>query len=399
MEVVDEGGWLTAKGAKKRKTDNNDHVSGTESDDSSHTIKSGGRANTPPRPNATPREKIPPLVIDDASVIPTFTTFLISLRDEGINHTARFKGDRLYVYCNDVQSFRSCQKLLQRKQVSFHTFPLKDEYETKAVIRGLHHTADLELAKGELRNLGIQATLLIPLPRHSGQQRYNCNTFLLKVKQTGNWSQVWELTTLLGVRIEVGPYTPRNAISQCYRCQRFGHSSVRCNQPTRCVKCAGQHAARECNKTKEEAPRCCNCEGDHPANWRGCPKAQAAEQMAEQAKNPRTAPRPATRPRPGRREWKPRQAIPPPERKQQKPVPPPGLNKGTFANVTGVGAPAPAAQPTMTPAPSAPPTARTEDVVAEAPQRLSMPPPANKPAAPAQAARKQRTFFRREKDA
>ncbi|GIX68000.1 hypothetical protein CEXT_299581 [Caerostris extrusa] len=53
-------------------------------------------------------------------------------------------------------------------------------------------------------------------------------------------------------------------IGQCHRCQLFGHSSINCRLPARCVKCA--------HTTKMENPVFANCKGPHPASYRGCPK-------------------------------------------------------------------------------------------------------------------------------
>ncbi|KAF0723629.1 CCHC-type domain-containing protein [Aphis craccivora] len=58
-------------------------------------------------------------------------------------------------------------------------------------------------------------------------------------------------------------------IPQCYKCQKYGHTSLRCNQesPT-CRHCAGSHDSREC--TTKNASRCSNCKGDHKASSEAC---------------------------------------------------------------------------------------------------------------------------------
>lgn len=42
----------------------------------------------------------------------------------------------------------------------------------------------------------------------------------------------------------------------------------------RCVKCAGPHHTKDCDKGdgRIDSVKCCNCNGDHPASYRGCPK-------------------------------------------------------------------------------------------------------------------------------
>lgn len=51
----------------------------------------------------------------------------------------------------------------------------------------------------------------------------------------------------------------------------FGHGSNNCHHPLRCVKCSGEHRAKDCPKLQEQTPTCCNCGGGHTANYRGCP--------------------------------------------------------------------------------------------------------------------------------
>jgi len=58
-------------------------------------------------------------------------------------------------------------------------------------------------------------------------------------------------------------------VPQCYKCQKFGHTSQKCNQasPT-CKHCAKGHDSREC--TSQGAAKCSNCRGDHKASSTAC---------------------------------------------------------------------------------------------------------------------------------
>lgn len=57
--------------------------------------------------------------------------------------------------------------------------------------------------------------------------------------------------------------------SQCFKCQRFGHSSQQCEaQEDVCRRCAGPHRAADCTA---QQPRCANCAGKHPASSLSCP--------------------------------------------------------------------------------------------------------------------------------
>ena len=67
---------------------------------------------------------------------------------------------------------------------------------------------------------------------------------------------------------------PRENITQCKNCQRFGHSAINCNLAYRCVKCNSDHEPKQCllKKKDDTTAYCTNCkELGHPASFRGCP--------------------------------------------------------------------------------------------------------------------------------
>ena len=75
------------------------------------------------------------------------------------------------------------------------------------------------------------------------------------------------------MKITFEPYRRRTVLAQCYRCQRFGHSSDCCRLPFRCLRCSGAHRSSDCDKPRSEdfVPKCANCGGQHSANYKGCP--------------------------------------------------------------------------------------------------------------------------------
>lgn len=69
----------------------------------------------------------------------------------------------------------------------------------------------------------------------------------------------------------------KNDVTQCYRCQRFNHTSKYCRMPFRCVKCNEPHGPGQCKNYKYVDGKivkayCANCSMHcHPANFRKCP--------------------------------------------------------------------------------------------------------------------------------
>ncbi|XP_053213898.1 uncharacterized protein LOC128397226 [Panonychus citri] len=83
-------------------------------------------------------------------------------------------------------------------------------------------------------------------------------------------------------RISVG-YTFLSArdnfdVINCRLCHRFGHTRNKCNNQSRCTKCAGRHTIKNC--TSQEI-KCASCEKtDHSAYSRNCPLYRSELQMA-----------------------------------------------------------------------------------------------------------------------
>ena len=70
----------------------------------------------------------------------------------------------------------------------------------------------------------------------------------------------------------------KERLLQCFKCQRFGHSSKRCGAIEKCVFCAGNHRVSECPK---QELKCANCEGKHTSSYSKCPRLVEAKIVNE----------------------------------------------------------------------------------------------------------------------
>ena len=61
-------------------------------------------------------------------------------------------------------------------------------------------------------------------------------------------------------------------VTQCRRCQAFGHGTQNCYAKPKCVKSLKDHLTQDCDKLDRSAPaQCVNCKESHPANYSRCP--------------------------------------------------------------------------------------------------------------------------------
>lgn len=101
-------------------------------------------------------------------------------------------------------------------------------------------------------------------------------------------STLREVKYINNVVVKWEPYHPRSQdkIPQCRNCQMFGHSSINCKMPTKCLVCAESHKTDDCPKKIKRTViehnkllgkpidssfvKCANCNEKHTASYKGC---------------------------------------------------------------------------------------------------------------------------------
>jgi hypothetical protein len=95
----------------------------------------------------------------------------------------------------------------------------------------------------------------------------------------------------------VGVYNSRNRVTQCFNCQRYGHTSTRCRVEQRCGHCGGKHRTNDCEEGARGAQKeCAACEGgNHPSWSTACPARirEIARAKTAQRAQPSRYPEPA----------------------------------------------------------------------------------------------------------
>jgi hypothetical protein len=207
------------------------------------------------------------------------------------------RGGNYHLKCSSAEDYASAKLFLRNQGIAFHSFSSKEDTDVKVVVKGLHHSTDCSAILEALQELGFNATFCRSL---KGRNSHLLDMFLVQLPRSSNFSKIYQLSSLLFVKVTVEAFRPRpGKVAQCFRCQRYGHSSINCSHPQRCVKCAGEHHASACplKITPQSAASCCNCTGPHTANYGGCPahkkalliKKQQAQQALKSGGTPSTA--------------------------------------------------------------------------------------------------------------
>lgn len=191
------------------------------------------------------------------------------------------------LYINDRKEYEKCMEVLEKEDISFHSYTLKEEKPHSFVIKGI----DSEPATEDIQNdLETKHNLKVK------------NVFKLKTKGRGVYMVQTDNTIYLKylinnvryvchTKIQWERYKNQDPWVQCRRCQRLGHSTSNCRAEPRCVKCGENHWSKICIKVFKDKVdthiniKCANCDGTHVAFSKECPIIKNRIKIAEQMKN------------------------------------------------------------------------------------------------------------------
>ncbi|XP_076660776.1 uncharacterized protein LOC143364175 [Halictus rubicundus] len=241
-----------------------DLLSDKESENDEMEMDTGEGMATKPKKNKKP----PPLVLH--GTIQTHAAFMKTLKDLlKENYYIKYHENFTEVFTTTQEQYTLLKDIWIQKNFKFHTYTNKTEKRKTYVIQGLHNQTEIEDIERELKELGytIQKINLMKNTKHPKHMVIIVgNTNINKLKQ--------EIRHINNVRVTWENYVSKKGITQCHRCQAWGHATTNCYARIVCLKCAGEHWTRECTKNREEPAKCANCGKDHPANSTKCEEYQ-----------------------------------------------------------------------------------------------------------------------------
>jgi len=155
---------------------------------------------------------------------------------------------------------------LDQNQTHYYTFHPKAEKLIKAVIWHLPGETPAEDIANKLLSLeynvhNVRQMTTSRLESEGGSQTQALPLFLITLEWDKKSQQIFKLTHLNHVSIQVEAYRALTGLKQWYNCQQFGHVWAPCKQPPHCWWCGGGHRHKECPEkdNKNSSPSCCNC--------------------------------------------------------------------------------------------------------------------------------------------
>jgi hypothetical protein len=172
------------------------------------------------------------------------------------------------VSCFNLDDKKKLINKLKSQAVEYHTFTDPAEKPKCFVLKGFYHLLCQDLLS-LLVEEGVNAVKVTDLIRKDNYVMYIVHfTAATNVNILNHNHRIIDGIIVKWENLKKSS----SKATQCFNCQKWGHSSVNCGLPTRCVKCTDSHAKGNCPRVSREGdPKCCNCGGNHSANHRGCP--------------------------------------------------------------------------------------------------------------------------------
>ncbi|KAL4143174.1 hypothetical protein QTP88_005534 [Uroleucon formosanum] len=126
---------------------------------SSSTSHNSDRSPTPPNPptpHATPRERIPTIIIDPSHWAIAASQIIHLFTQDQL--TAKFGQNNIKLQAADSNIFRSIQTIMGTANIPFHTFSLPTKRQLKVLLRGIPSYNSKDSVKSELELQGYTVT-------------------------------------------------------------------------------------------------------------------------------------------------------------------------------------------------------------------------------------------------
>ena len=232
------------------------HGSGNSSDSDTDSISNTGKKTKPTK------ELVMVNIVSSAINLRKENPLEISkFLDDNVGRVNKIfpgRDDSINVICEIAQAniLTSC-KLYKKNAIKVK------KVEKNKFIKGIIHGVDISIDKSSLDQLTSDGYHII-------------NTFILPSKREVQSVVITFKGETLPNKVFLGyrAYTVKQFIARplrCFKCQRFGHVSSKCQHQPRCYKCGEEHNGRDCSKPQEEH-KCCNCGSSHSASYNKCPE-------------------------------------------------------------------------------------------------------------------------------
>ena len=196
-------------------------------------------------------------------------------------HIKRIHSGKHVLYLQRRNDYAKAKNILTATNTAYYTYTPKSQKPHTYLLKGLGNSFTEAEILEDLKALKIEEVNFTKVSRFTTRKSRENNIllpiYIIQVSPDSNIGTLLKINRLNYLKI-AWEKIKKNDITQCYKCQRIGHTAQNCNLKYRYVKCTEPHGPGECKIKKEvavckEKIYCVNCKNfGHPASYKGCPK-------------------------------------------------------------------------------------------------------------------------------
>lgn len=237
--------------------------------------------------------KIPPITVVGATNF-TKAIQIVNSATPNAKYTIKYMSIGTKITVNDIETYTKLKELLNEANVEFFSHDLPSEKFDKFVLSGIAKLPIKDLEEA-LKTYQLEPAEIREIEQKT--KRFDNEGLYVVFFKHGST----KLSTLSKTKINFTIpkwrlfQTSKNNITQCRRCQLYGHGMRNCNMSPKCSNCGLEHLTEKCNSPIQ---KCANCKGDHQSTSQECPKRKEFIQMRSRlaaANNKTSKPTPAPR--------------------------------------------------------------------------------------------------------
>lgn len=274
--LAKETEWLRAKSRNKKRKLNTTLSPPTKEDNPTNNTSD-------PIPQKRKNPPLPPVIVDGIKSYNKFHEKLVKILPNREFKLKLLGEDSFKINLINVEDYRVLTKELNKENFTWHSYENKQIRPIRVMAKKLHRSCDSESIVEDLRNRGFK--ILNASIKLKWKTKDPLDMFMLEFDSGEEIDKIYKITNIMGCKVEIEAIRKSKLIAQCRRCQSFNHTQKYCYREFRCVKCAGKHSSKDCDKAADEKPKCIHCGEPHPASYRGCSIAVELQKIRNKSKN------------------------------------------------------------------------------------------------------------------
>ena len=224
--------------------------------------------------------KPPPIIIKDYERQNGKIINIKAITNNYAGTLLRITTNNATIYPKDLDQHKQLCEKLKETNLQFYTYNPKQHRPKVMLLRGIHQETSTDEIKKELIEKGLKAISVYQMRKfikdnEGNERQVNLPCFTVSFENSTKNNEIFGIIGCCGYKVN-WEMKRKQEVTQCRKCQTFGHVASCCNMEYHCVKCAKPHPPGDCprNLDKKVPLKCKNCGDEHVASYPGCPERQ-----------------------------------------------------------------------------------------------------------------------------